>query len=166
VRREYLGLLRHILEGRRGDTWRACRNVALVALGLPLFAVAWGWAPTFYFRFLDRLSSVLLDSMHLAANYACRRAGELLGEEERELGAAICLTGFMVTVEKINHERGPMCSVLRAREEDRRKLLEGAAASLKGSSSSGAYCSSRWAKPLRPRGLSLLEKRERMRGNM
>jgi len=83
VRREYLGLLRHILEGRRGDTWRACRNVALVALGLPLFAVAWGWAPTFYFRFLDRLSSVLLDSMHLAANYACRRAGELLGEEER-----------------------------------------------------------------------------------
>ncbi|MCC6004716.1 MAG: hypothetical protein LM590_10280, partial [Thermofilum sp.] len=37
------GLLRHILEGRRGDTWRACRSVALAALGLPLFAVAWGW---------------------------------------------------------------------------------------------------------------------------
>ena len=93
-----------------------------------------GMAPTFYFRFLDRLSSVLLDSMHLAANYACRRAGELLGEG---VGGDDLLHGSMLTVEEIGHERGPMRSVLRAREEDRKRLLEGAAASLKGSSSSG-----------------------------
>jgi hypothetical protein len=130
VRREYLGLLRHILEGRRGDTWRACRNVALVALGLPLFAVAWGWAPTFYFRFLDRLSSVLLDSMHLAANYACRRAGELLGEEERGWERRSASRASCSRWRRSTTRGARYAAYLRMREEHRQELLEGGCSEL------------------------------------
>jgi hypothetical protein len=86
---------------------------------MPL-AVVRGWAPTLCFRLLDRASDVLLDSMHLVATYLWRRAREALGEHARELRL-----GFAYTWNKIDHEGGPIRSVLRMREEDRRRLLEG-----------------------------------------
>ena len=63
---------------------------------------------------------------------APRRGGE-------GLGAAICFTGFMVTVEEIGHERGPIRSIPRMRGEHNRMLV-GAAAPRRGSSSSGENC--------------------------
>jgi hypothetical protein len=125
LRREYLGLLRRILEG-----WRVYRTAALAALELVPAYLAHGWVPTLYFRLLDRASEALLDSAHLAASYACRRAGELFGEEGRELRGALCFTGFMATVEKVSHEKGPIRYVLRAREERNRRLLEEGASTL------------------------------------
>jgi len=123
LRREYLGLLRRIIEG---EGWRVCRTATLAALGLLLFAVAWGWAPTLYFRLLDRASDVLLDSMHLVATYAWRRAKGLLGEHALKLGGL----GSTYTWNKIDHEEGPIRSVLRMREEHNRKLLEGGCSTL------------------------------------
>jgi hypothetical protein len=125
LRREYLGLLKRMLEG-----WRVYRTAALAALELVPVYLAHGWAPTLYVRLLDRASEALLDSARLAASYACRRDGGLLGEEGRGLRGALCFTGFMVTVEKASHERGPIRYVLRAREEHNRRLLEEGASTL------------------------------------
>jgi hypothetical protein len=99
---------------------------------------AYGGALTFYFRFLDRLSNVLLDSMHLAASYVCRMAG---GSSARELGAAICLTGSMLTVEKIDHKRGSYAAYYGCGRRTGGGCWRVAAARSRGSSSSGAYCS-------------------------
>jgi hypothetical protein len=119
--------------------WRAYRNVTVAAQELmPMLLVHVG-APTFYFRFLDRLSNALLESMHLAATYACRRAWELLGEGG--VGGDDLLHGLHAHGGEDRTREGPMRSVLRVREEHRKRLLEGAAASLKGSSLSGEYCS-------------------------
>jgi len=126
VRREYLGLLRRILEGGRGEGWRVCRTATVAALELMPLAVVQGWAPTLYFRLLDRVSDVLLDSMHLAAAYAWRRAREVLGEHALKLGGL----GFTYTWDKLDHERGPIHSVLRMREERNRRLLEGGCSTL------------------------------------
>jgi hypothetical protein len=92
---------------------------------MPL-AVARGWAPTLYFRLLDRASDVLLDSMHLAATYAWRRAREVLGEHALKLGGL----GFTYMWDKLDHEKGPIHSVLRMREEHNRRLLEGGCSTL------------------------------------
>jgi hypothetical protein len=76
---------------------------------------------------------------------APRRGGE-------GLGAAICFTGFMLTVEEIGHERGPIRSIPRMRGSTT-GCWRGAAASWRGSSSSGAYCStpSETAPPGKPK---------------
>jgi hypothetical protein len=76
LRREYLGLLRRIIEG---DGWRACRDAVAAALGLVPMYLAYGIVPTFCLRFLDRVSGVLISSAHAAASYAYRRAIEALG---------------------------------------------------------------------------------------
>jgi hypothetical protein len=91
---------------------------------MPL-AVVRGWAPMLCFRLLNRASDVLLDSMHLVATYVWRRAREALGEHARELRL-----GFAYTWNKIDHEEGPIRSVLRVREEHSRWLLEGGCSEL------------------------------------
>jgi hypothetical protein len=126
VRREYLGLLRLAIEGRSGGAWRACRNATLAALGLIPIYLAYGWVPTLYFRLLDRVSDMLLESMHLAVSYAWRRAREALSEHALKLGGL----GSTYTWDKIDHEEGPIRSVLRMREEHNRKLLEGGCSTL------------------------------------
>jgi hypothetical protein len=125
VRREYWGLLRLILEGRSGGAWRAYRNATLAALELVPLYLAYGVVPTLCFRFLDRVSGVLLRSMLSAAIYACRRVQEVLGGEGEELRLAMRLTRSMLAIEELDREKGPIRSILRAREEDRKRLLEG-----------------------------------------
>jgi hypothetical protein len=95
-----------------------------------LLALTYRWVSTFYFRFLDRVSNALLDSMHVVATYVCRRAKELLGEQARELWSGICFGKFVVTMEKIGHEKGPIRNILHMREEYAKKLLEGEASAL------------------------------------
>jgi len=114
------------LEGRSGGAWRACRNATLAALGLIPIYLAYGWVPTLYFRLLDRVSDMLLESMHLAVSYAWRRAREALSEHALKLGGL----GSTYTWDKIDHERGPIRNILRMREEDRRRLLEGGCSEL------------------------------------
>jgi hypothetical protein len=130
LRRELLQLLRLILLGRDGDSWKVYRDATSAALELMPLALVYGWAPTFYFRFLDRASNALLDSMHIVATYVCRRAKELLGEQARELWSGICFGEFVVTMEKIGHEKGPIRSILSIREKYNKKLLEEGASTL------------------------------------
>jgi len=130
LRRKFLELLRFILMGKNGDSWKKYRNATIAALGLVPIALVYGWAPTFYFRFLDRVSNALLGSMHVVATYVCRRAKELLGEQARELWSGICFGEFVVTMEKIGHEKGPIRNILHMREEYAKKLLEEGASTL------------------------------------
>jgi hypothetical protein len=130
LRREFLELLRLILLGRDGDSWKVYRDATLAALELFPLAVSYRWAPTFYFRFLDRVSNTLLDSMHVVATYVCRRAKDLLGEQAREVWSGICFGEFVVTMEKIGHEKGPIRSILSIREKYNKKLLEEGASTL------------------------------------
>jgi hypothetical protein len=67
--------------------------------------------------------------MHLAASYVCRRAKEVFGEEGREEGATIC-SGASCSQRKRLGTRGPICSILRIREEYSKKLLEEGASAL------------------------------------
>ena len=130
LRREFLELLRFILMGKNGDSWKKYRNATIAALELVPIALVYGWAPTFYFSFLDRVSNALLDSMHVVATYVCMRAKELLGEQARELWSGICFGEFVVTMEKIVHEKGPIRSILSIREKYNKKLLEEGASTL------------------------------------
>jgi hypothetical protein len=130
LRREFLELLRLILMGKKGDSWRAYGDATVAALELFPLALVYRWALTFYFRFLDRVSKALLESMHVVATYVCRRAKELLGEQARELWSGICFGEFVVTMEKIGHEKGPIRNILHMREEYAKKLLEEGASTL------------------------------------
>jgi hypothetical protein len=130
LRREFLELLRLILMGKKGDSWRAYRNATVAALELIPLALVYRWAPTFYFRVLDRVSNALLESMHVVVTYVCRRAKELLGKQAREVWSGICFEEFVVTMEKIDHEKGPIRNILHMREEYAKKLLEGGASTL------------------------------------
>jgi len=144
--------------------WRAYRNVTVAAQELmPMLLVHVG-APTFYFRFLDRLSNALLESMHLAATYACRRAWELLGEEER---------GW----ERRSASRAP-CSRWRrsnTRGPDTQHTADAGGAQ-QDAGGGGEHAGeaphragktvTRQAKPLRPGSLSWLEKCEKIWGNI
>jgi hypothetical protein len=73
VRREYLGLLRLILQGGSKGAWMVYRDSAAAALELVPMYLVHGWAPTLCLRLLDRASGILLDSMHSAAAHVCRR---------------------------------------------------------------------------------------------
>ncbi|MCC6003484.1 MAG: hypothetical protein LM590_04010 [Thermofilum sp.] len=42
------GLLRHILEGRRGDAWRTYREAAVAALEMVPMVAVHGWIPNLY----------------------------------------------------------------------------------------------------------------------
>jgi hypothetical protein len=48
VRREYLGLLRLVIEGRRGDAWRTYREAAVAALEMVPMVAVHGWIPNLY----------------------------------------------------------------------------------------------------------------------
>jgi hypothetical protein len=125
LRREYLGLLRQVLEGRRGDGWMVCRDAAAAALELVPMYLVHGFVPTLCLRFLDRASGILISSAHAAASYAYRRAIEVLGEEGLGVEEEMCRARFALAHEMGEQARGPIHSILRVREEHNRRLLEG-----------------------------------------
>ena len=84
--------------------------------------------PTLCLKLLDHASDALIDSAHLAASYAYRRAEEAFGVLEPEVRAEVfrmCLTNLQLAAEMGEHERGPIRSTLRMREEQRKEMLEG-----------------------------------------
>jgi hypothetical protein len=125
LQRGYLGLLRQILEG---DGWKKYGIATIAALELMPMAFLRIRVPTLCLKLLDRASDALIDSALPAASYAYRRAKEAFGGLEPEVRAEMCrmcLTNLQPAAEMGEHTVGPIRSTLRAREERRKRLLEG-----------------------------------------
>jgi len=100
------------------------RNAVTASLGLVLMYLAYGMVPTFCFRFLDRVDDILLRSKRSIATYMYCKAIEVFRGQASRVELEISHMNRVAKAEMSQHAASAIHSILRMREEYRKRLLE------------------------------------------